>query len=103
MGDGVPAGRRHADQRTRGTLRIIREGVLDPRPIPGVPEVAEASSGGLMDIAPHPDYATNRWAYFVHVKPGGPAERARDGATDVDYFATTAVGRGRFSMKSRHS
>src|SRR5690606_1158017 len=27
----------------RGTLRVIRGGVLDPEPLPGMPEVAEAS------------------------------------------------------------
>ena len=72
-----------------GTLRIVRDGVLDPDPIAGVPEVAPASSGGLMDIALHPDYATNSLVYFVYVKGGEiPA--------GADYYATTVLGRGRF-------
>lgn len=73
----------------RGTLRVIRGGVLDPEPLPGMPEVAEASSGGLMDIALHPDFASNGWVYFTYAKPGEPPPGA-------DYHATTALGRARF-------
>ena len=72
-----------------GTLRVIRNGVLDTEPVSGVPEVAPASSGGLMDIALHPDYETNNLVYFVYVKGGKiPA--------GADYYATTVLGRGRF-------
>ena len=38
-----------------GRLRIIRKGVLDPKPIAGVPEVnTRATLAGLMDVAVHP-------------------------------------------------
>ncbi|MEM9605010.1 MAG: PQQ-dependent sugar dehydrogenase, partial [Pseudomonadota bacterium] len=30
----------------------------------GVPEVASKGQGGLLDLALHPDYATNGWLYF---------------------------------------
>jgi aldose sugar dehydrogenase len=73
----------------RGTLRVIRGGRLDPAPLAGMPAVAEASSGGLMDVALHPDFETNRWLYFVYAKPGEPP-------TGADYYATTALGRARF-------
>ena len=64
-----------------GRLRLIRDGRLDPNPIPGVPEVAATGQGGLLDIALHPDFAQNRLLYFTYSKPGPNG-------------ATTAVGRG---------
>src|SRR5690606_1364567 len=51
-----------------GAFRIIRDGVLDPEPVAGAPEVRVASGGGLMDIALHPRYAENRLVYFTYVK-----------------------------------
>jgi glucose/arabinose dehydrogenase len=78
----------------RGTLRIIRNGTLDPQPVPGIPPVAEASSGGLMDIALHPQFATNRWVYFTYAKGGEPRPAG------TQYYATTALGRGRFDGKA---
>jgi glucose/arabinose dehydrogenase len=72
-----------------GTLRIVRKGVLDPKPVAGVPQVAAAASGGLMDLALHPNYASNHWVYFAYVKGGKPPAGA-------EYYATTALGRGRF-------
>ena len=55
-----------------GELRVIRDGKLDPSPITGTPEVAEASSGGLMDLRLHPDFAANRLLYFTYVKGAEP-------------------------------
>jgi len=40
-----------------GQLRIVRNGVLDPKPIAGVPRVRTDGNGGLMDIALHPQFA----------------------------------------------
>ena len=42
-----------------GRLRIVRNGVLDPAPVAGVPMVAAQGLSGLMDIALHPQFATN--------------------------------------------
>jgi aldose sugar dehydrogenase len=52
-----------------GRIRIIRNGVLDPTPIAGVPGVRTDGNGGLMDIALHPQFATNRLLYFTYTKP----------------------------------
>ena len=73
-----------------GELRVIRDGKLDPSPITGTPEVAEASSGGLMDLRLHPDFATNRLLYFTYVKGAEPPPGA-------DYYATTVLARGRLN------
>ena len=52
-----------------GGLRIIRNGVLDPNPIPGVPQVHSAGLQGLMDVVLHPRFAENKWVYLSYHKP----------------------------------
>jgi aldose sugar dehydrogenase len=52
-----------------GRLRVIRNGVLDPTPISGVPRVRTDGNGGLMDIALHPRFSENRLVYFTYTKP----------------------------------
>ena len=47
----------------------IRNGVLDPTPIAGVPRVRTDGNGGLMDVALHPRFAENRLVYFTYTKP----------------------------------
>ena len=37
-----------------GRLRVVRGGVLDPRPISGLPTIRTDGNGGLMDVALHP-------------------------------------------------
>ena len=84
-----------------GRLRIIRNGVLDPKPIEGVPEVDTNTLGGLLDIALHPDFENNHWVYLAYTKekPEGVANilaRARwDGEKLVDLediFVPDATG-----------
>lgn len=52
-----------------GRLRIVRDGVLDPDPISGMPEVLNRGLKGLNDIALHPQFADNKWVYFTYYKP----------------------------------
>ena len=53
-----------------GALRVIREGVLDPHPLSGVPEVFTGTAlAGLMDVAVHPEFSDNRWVYLTYSKP----------------------------------
>src|SRR5262245_45777079 len=52
-----------------GRLRLIRNGVLDPMPLAGVPRVRTDGNGGLMDVALHPRFAENRLVYFTYTKP----------------------------------
>jgi len=68
-----------------GRLRIVRNGVLDPQPITGVPEVhIYANLFGLMDTALHPQFAENKLIYFTYLKPLGEGRFA------------SALARGRF-------
>jgi glucose/arabinose dehydrogenase len=68
-----------------GRLRIVRDGALLPDPVPGVPEVVVGSQAGLLDVVPHPDFASNRLLYLSFSKPMTDRENG-----------TTAVVRGRF-------
>jgi glucose/arabinose dehydrogenase len=68
-----------------GRLRIVRNGVLLPDPVPGLPAVLAQGQGGLLDVVPHPNFAENHLLYLSFSKPVG------DGTE-----ATTAVVRGRF-------
>jgi glucose/arabinose dehydrogenase len=88
-----------------GRLRVVRNGVLDPKPVQGVPPVQTGGEGnlqGLMDIVLHPRFADNRWVYFAYHKPTIAGEGATtlargtwDGSAlgDVrDIFESAATG-----------
>ena len=68
-----------------GRLRIVRQGKLLPQAVEGVPKVFTSSQGGLLEVMPHPNFATNRLLYLTYSKPA---------ATDAQ--AATALIRGRF-------
>jgi glucose/arabinose dehydrogenase len=61
-----------------GKLRIIRNGVLDPTPVAGVPsDVAASGLAGLMDIQLHPKFADNKLVYLTyHKRPAAAAAPA---------------------------
>jgi len=59
-----------------GHLRIIRKGVLDPKPVAGTPASYWAVESGLpgavhgyMDVALHPRFAENQFVYLTYTKP----------------------------------
>ena len=52
-----------------GNLRIIRDGVLDPEPVAGMPEVRSGGLQGLMDIVLHPDFSRNALVYLSYHRP----------------------------------
>jgi len=58
-----------------GTLRLLQaDGSLHPDPIEGVPRVVANGQGGLLDVALHPDYATNGWVYLSFSSPAAAGE-----------------------------
>lgn len=80
-----------------GRLRIVRRDLtLDPRPIGGIPEVLSSAYKGLMDVALHPDFATNHLVYFSYSKliPGESLEKDFDLLTGP--AGTVTLARGRF-------
>ena len=64
----LPGGEMLVTERV-GRLRIVRDGVLDPEPIAGLPEVRVQGLSGLFDVALHPQFATNRFVYLSYNKP----------------------------------
>src|SRR5687767_13864134 len=68
-----------------GRLRIVRNGKLVAEPVAGVPRVFLSSQGGLLEVMPHPSFASDRLLYLSYSKAG---------ATDSE--ATTVLARGRF-------
>lgn len=66
-----------------GRLRIIRGGTLLPGSVPGLPAIRATGQGGLLDLLPHPDFASNRLLYFSY-------------AANLGSGVTTHVARARF-------
>lgn len=60
-----------------GQLRLVRNGVLEPTPIAGVPEVMSSGQGGLMDVSLHPKFAANRFIYLTYSHGTEDANRTR--------------------------
>lgn len=58
-----------------GTLRIVRDGMLEGPPIAGVPEVYVKSQAGLFDVLLHPDFANNK-LLFLSFAYGTDAQNA---------------------------
>lgn len=80
----LPDGRKLVTEKA-GRLRVIdKDGKLDPKPVEGLPHVVDHGQGGLMEVAPHPDFKRNGWIYlgFADGEPGSKN-------------CTTAVVRGR--------
>ena len=77
-----------------GRLRVVRNGVLDPTPIAGVPRVRTDGNGGLMDVAIHPRFAENQLVYLTYTKPvenGKGTRRLRAGDSKAMRSLTCAI------------
>ena len=55
-----------------GRLRVIRDGVLDPAPVAGLPAINNVGLGGLHDIVLHPDFENNQLLYISYTKDREP-------------------------------
>jgi len=61
-----------------GRLRRLRsDGAFDGAPVAGVPAVAAAGQGGLLDICLHPDFAANRLIYLSYAATTGSGANTR--------------------------
>jgi aldose sugar dehydrogenase len=70
-----------------GSLRIVRNGVVDPQRIAGMPDALDLRLKGLQDLALHPAFERNRLIYFTYYKP-------KAGEKDL---ATAVLGRARWN------
>jgi aldose sugar dehydrogenase len=93
-----------------GRLRIVRNGKLLPTPVAGVPEVAYENQGGLLEVALHPSFASNRFVYLTYAKRKADgtgnttalirAKFEKDALTGVtQLFESVSTGRGHFGGK----
>jgi glucose/arabinose dehydrogenase len=93
-----------------GRLRILRQGKLVAQPVEGVPKVFHSGQGGLLEVMPHPNFASNRLLYITYSKPGSTEADSRtalirgrfenDRLTDVkELFDAVSKGRGHYSGK----
>jgi len=55
-----------------GRLRVVKDGVLDPTPVSGVPDMDHVALGGLQDVVLHPDFAKNHLLYLSYSKNREP-------------------------------
>jgi glucose/arabinose dehydrogenase len=65
-----------------GRLRRVVNGKLQAEPIAGLPEIQFGTHGGLLDVALHPNFASNQLVYLSYSKGG-------------EKGSTTAIVRGR--------
>ena len=67
-----------------GRLRLVRGATgasprLEPEPIGGTPQQPAFRTGGLQEIALHPQFAANRFVYFTYNKAGEPVAGGQPG------------------------
>lgn len=75
-----------------GRLRLISNGELDPLPVSGGPRVTTPVLGGLLDVALHPDFATNRTLYLSYSKAHEDGQRSTTALARARLNANTLVG-----------
>lgn len=80
----LPDGDMLVSVRAAGQILAIRKGVLDPKPLTGLPAMHLSRPTGMLDMALHPKFAENHLIYFTYHKP-------LEGNT-----WTLALGRGRY-------
>ena len=83
----LPNGDMLVTEQNRTTLRLIREGVLDPTPITGLPRpiTSQRRDTAGVDVAVHPRFSENRLVYVAFWKP----------KPDEEHLRTAVVYRGR--------
>ena len=98
----LPDGRLLVTERD-GRLRVIRDAMLQPEAISGVPDVHARGLAGLMDVAIHPGFSENQLVYLTYSKPGDDGVRVAlargrlEGAALVDVadiFVSDLIGGG---------
>lgn len=59
---------------TKGALRYVKDGVIDPTPISGLPTIQRSRLVGLMDVVLHPKFADNHVLYLSYSKGNGTGQ-----------------------------
>ncbi|HEY5883945.1 MAG TPA: PQQ-dependent sugar dehydrogenase [Pyrinomonadaceae bacterium] len=66
----APDGRMFFTERP-GRVRVYEKGQLSPTPVITIPDVEQSGESGLMSMALHPDFASNRWLYLAYTFSSG--------------------------------
>ena len=80
----LPDGRMLVTQKSGSMVVVSADGSTVSAPLSGVPAVASAGQGGLLDVAIDPDFETDPWVYWAYAETGSGG-------------SGTAVARGRLS------
>ncbi len=86
----LPDGDMLVTDRYTPALRVIRDGVLDPEPLSGLPAIRTGFHSGLLDIQAHPQFEENRLVYFTYHQ-----------ALENDREYAIALGRARYEGGSK--
>lgn len=81
----LPDGDMLITDRYTPALRVIRDDVLDPEPLQGLPDIRTGFHSGLLDVEAHPDYANNQLIYLSYHT-----------ALETDGEYAIALGRARY-------
>lgn len=54
-----------------GRVRVFEKGALNPKPLLVVPDVEESGESGLMSVALHPQFRSNRFLYLSYAYQSG--------------------------------
>ena len=54
-----------------GRVRVVEKGTLNPKPLLVVPDVEESGESGLMGVALHPQFSSNRFVYLAYAYSTG--------------------------------
>ena len=82
----LPDGRILVTQKGGSLVLLAADGRSVQATVTGLPPVASAGQGGLLDVALDPDFAISPWVYWTYSEPGAGGEAGLSG---------TAVARGR--------
>ena len=66
----APDGRMFFTERP-GRVRVYEKGQLTAAPVLTIADVEDSGESGLMSMALHPDFATNRWIYLAYTFSSG--------------------------------
>jgi glucose/arabinose dehydrogenase len=72
----APDGRMIVAERP-GRVRVVENGTLRPQPLYVVPDVEESGESGLMSVALHPQFSSNRFLYLSYAYTSSDGVRVR--------------------------
>jgi len=72
----APDGRMIVTERP-GRVRVVENGTLKPQPLFVVPDVEKSGESGLMSVALHPQFSTNRFIYLSYAYTSSREVRVR--------------------------